>query len=54
MKQWLARTYIEQYCTDTSLDIDQRTELLRHATDHANQFDEVSTNIHLTQAQLLR
>ena len=40
----MAQTYLEQYCTDTSLDIDQRTEILRHATDHANQFDEVASH----------
>jgi len=48
----MAQTYLEQYCTDTILDIDHRTQILRHAIDHSNQFDEVSTEMHLTQAQL--
>ena len=48
----MAQTYLEQYCTDTTLDIAQRTEILRHATEHSNQVDEVSTKMHLTQAQL--
>ena len=50
--QAMAQTYLEQYCTDTTLDIAQRTEILRHATEHSNQVDEVSTKMHLTQAQL--
>jgi tetratricopeptide (TPR) repeat protein len=49
----MAQTYLEQYCTDTTLDIDQRTQILRQATEHSNQVDEVSTtDMHLTQAQL--
>jgi len=48
----MAQTYLEQYCTDTTLDIDHRTQILRHAIDHSNQVDEVSTEMHLTQAQL--
>ena len=48
----MAQTYLEQYCTDTTLTIDQRTQLLCHATDHYNQVDEISTKRHLTQAQL--
>jgi len=27
----MAQTYLEQYCTDTTLTIDQRTETLGHA-----------------------
>ena len=51
--QAMAQTYLEQYCTDTTLDIDQRTQILRQATEHSNQVDEVSTiDMHLTQAQL--
>jgi len=48
----IAQTYLEQYCTDTTLDIDQRTAILRHATEHSNHVDEVSTKMHLTRAQL--
>ena len=47
-----AQTYLEQYCTVTTLDIDQRTEILCNATNHSNKVDEVSTERHLTQAQL--
>jgi len=42
----MANTYLEQYCTDNTLDIDQRTDILRHATDHSNLV------VPLTQAQL--
>ena len=48
----MAQTYLEQYCTDTILDIDHRTQILRHAIDHSNQFDEVSTEMHLIRTQL--
>ena len=48
----MAQTYLEQYCTDTSLDIDQRTVILRHATEHATQVDRVSTEMHLIHAQV--
>jgi len=48
----MAQTYLERYCNDITLDIDQRKEILRNATQHSNQVDEVSTEMHLTQAQL--
>ena len=49
----MAQTCLEQYCTDTTLDIDQCTKILSHATYHFNQVDEVSTTeMQLTQAQL--
>jgi len=48
----MAQTYLEQYYTDTTLDIDQRTEIIRHATDHSLQVHIVSTDMHVTQAQL--
>ncbi len=49
----MAQTCLEQYCTDTILNIDQRTHILHLATEHSNQAaDEVSTEMHLTQAQL--
>ena len=51
----MAQTYLEQYCTDTTLDIDQQNEILRHATDHSilcHVADEVSTEMHLIHAQL--
>jgi hypothetical protein len=48
-----AQTYLEQYCTFTTLDVDHRTQILCHATYHSNQVDEVTTTeMHLTQAQL--
>ena len=51
----MAQTYLEQYCTDTTLDIDQRAEILCHATSRfilSFQVHIVSTEMHLTQAQL--
>ena len=48
----MAQTYLEQYCADTTLTIDQRTELLCHAETYSLQVDEVSTEMYLTQAQL--
>ena len=52
--QAMAQTYLEQYryCTDNTLTTDQRTQILRHVTDHSLQVDECSTEMHLTQAQL--
>jgi len=48
----MAQTYLEQYCTDTTLDIDQRAEILCHAKKSSFQVHIVSTEMHLTQAQL--
>jgi hypothetical protein len=48
----MAQTYLEQYCTDTNLDINQRTEILSHAKMYSLQVHIVSTEMHLTQAQL--
>ena len=49
----LAQTCNEQYCTNTALDIDQRIEILRHATDHSiQQVDESIAEMHLIHAQL--
>ena len=48
----IAQTYLEQYCADTTLTIDQRTELLCHAETYSLQVDEVSTEMCLIQAQL--
>ena len=48
----MAQTYLEQYCADTTLTIDQRTETLCHAKICSLQVDGVSTETHLTQAQL--
>ena len=48
----MAQTCLEQYCTDTTLAIDKRTEILCHAKMCSLQVDEVSTEMHLTQAQL--
>jgi len=39
----MAQTYLEQYCTDTTLTIDQRTEILCHANTYSLQVDGVST-----------
>jgi tetratricopeptide (TPR) repeat protein len=55
--QVIAQTCLEQYCTDTVLTIDQRTQILCLATQLgpslcSNQVDEVSAEMHLTQAQL--
>jgi len=48
----MAQTYLEQYCTDTTLTIDQRTQTLCHANMYSLKVDGVSTELHLTQAQL--
>jgi tetratricopeptide (TPR) repeat protein len=48
----MAQTYLEQYCTDTTLDIDQRRQILCYATEHSTQLDEFPTEMHLAQAQL--
>ena len=54
----IAQTYLERYCTDTTLDIDQRTQNLSHAADHSMIVrhvvaeDKVSTEMHLIDAQL--
>ena len=54
----MAQTYLERYCTDTTLDIDQRTQNLSHAADHSMIVrhvvaeDKVSTEMHLIDAQL--
>jgi len=48
----MAQTYLEQYCTDATLDTDQRTKILRHATDHSILVHETPNEMHLTQAQL--
>jgi len=49
----MAQTYLEQYCIDTTLTIDQRTQILCHANIYSLQVDGVlSTEMHLTQAQL--
>ena len=48
----MAQTYLEQYCIDTTMDIDQRTYILCHATDHSNQVDEIPIKMHITHAQL--
>ena len=48
----MAQTYLEQYCTDTTLTIDQRTEILCRVKPYSLKVDDVSTEMHLTQAQL--
>ena len=48
----MAQTYLQQYCTDTTSDIDQRTKILYHAKMYSSRVDEVSTEMNLTQAQL--
>jgi len=42
----MAQTYLEQYCIDTTMDIDQRTYILCHVTDHSKQVDEISNEMH--------
>ena len=50
----MAQTYLEQYCTDTTLTIDQRTQILCRVKTHSLliQVDDVSTEMYLAQAQL--
>ena len=48
----MVQTYLDHYCIDTTLDNDQRTETLRHATENPNQANEVSAEMHLTHTQL--
>ena len=48
----MAQTYLEQYCNDTTLTINQRTHILRHATEYSVQVDEDSTEMQLILAQL--
>ena len=52
----MAQTYLERYCTDTTLDIDQRSKILCHAADHAAMVkvaeDKFSSEMHLIDAQL--
>lgn len=45
-------TYLEQYCADETLNIDQRNEILNQATAYSQKADEVSTEMHLIHAQL--
>jgi len=48
----MAQTYLEQYCTDTTLDIDQRTEILCKAKMSSLRVHFISTEMHLIFAQL--
>jgi len=48
----MAHTYLKQYCTDTTLDIDQRTEILCQAQRYSFRVHIVSTKMHLIFAQL--
>jgi len=48
----MAQTYLEQYCTDSTLDIDQRKNVLCQAKMYSFRDHIVSTEMHLTQAQL--
>jgi len=48
----MVQTYREQYCADTTLIIDKRTENLCHTKIYSLPVDEVSTEMHLTQVQL--
>jgi tetratricopeptide (TPR) repeat protein len=53
-----AKAYLERYCTDTTLDIYRRTEILCHAAKHSVLVlrhvaeGKVSTEIHILDAQL--
>ena len=46
------KTYLEQYCIDTALDINQRAEILHHATEYSQKVNQVSTEMYLIHAQL--
>ena len=48
----MAETYLEQYCTDTTLDADQPTQILQLATAYAQSVGEVTTDMHIIRAQL--
>ena len=48
----MAQTYLEQCCTDTSLDIDQQKEMLYLAKKYSTRIHIVSTELHLISAQL--
>ena len=51
----IAQTYLEQYCSDTNLDIKQRTDLLNLATAntmYAQSVDEETPGMHLIRSQL--
>ena len=48
----MAQTYLEQYCADTTLTIDQRTQTLCQAKMYSFRVHTVSTEMHLTHAQL--
>jgi len=47
----MIETYIEQYCTNNTLDIDQRTEILCHVKTYL-QAREISTQMHFIRVQL--
>ena len=48
----MAQTYLEQYCTDNTLDIDQRGEILCHANRQSSRIHFVTTKMQLIYAQL--
>jgi hypothetical protein len=48
----IAQTYLEQYCTDNTLDIDQRGEILCHANRQSSRIHFVTTKMQLIYAQL--
>ena len=48
----MAQAYLEQYCTDVTLGIPKRTQMLQFATMHAQSVDAVTTDMHLLRAQL--
>lgn len=45
-------TYLEQFCADETLNIDQRKEVIHKATNYSQKVDEVSTVLHLIRVQL--
>lgn len=48
----MAQTYLEQYCSDASLDIHQRRKILKLATDYSQYVGAITMDMHLTHAQL--
>ena len=48
----MAQTYLEQYCADNTLDIDQRRDILKLATAYSQDDVETTVDMHLTHAQI--
>ena len=48
----MTKTYLEQCCTDASLDINQRAEILHEATEYSQKVDQVSMEMYRIHTQL--